>query len=88
MRVTDSIYEAVGEASSQPKHRIRVSRVLKILGVSRSGYYDWLRRKPSHREKQKAEVKRAIKDIYDPCKRIYGASKITAELHKTGSVVI
>lgn len=82
--MTESIYEAVREASSQPKHRIRVSRVLKILGVSRSGYYDWLRRKPSNREKQKAEVQRAIKDIYDASKRIYGAPKITAELHKMG----
>lgn len=33
--MTESLYEAVLEASSQPEHRIRVSRVLKILGVSK-----------------------------------------------------
>ena len=63
--MTESLYEAVREASSQPEHRIRVSRVLEILGVSKSGYYDWLKREPSDRDRRKAEVQKAIKDIYD-----------------------
>ena len=82
--MTESLYEAVREASSQPEHRIRVSRVLEILGVSKSGYYDWLKREPSDRDRRKAEVQKAIKDIYDDSKCIYGAPKITVELHKKG----
>ena len=58
--------------------------MLEILGVSKSGYYDWLDRKPSHREQLKAKVKKAIKEIYDESKCIYGAPKIAAELHKRG----
>ena len=58
--------------------------MFEILGVSKSGYYDWLTRKPSNRSLQKAKVKEAIKAIYDESKCIYGAPKITKELHKRG----
>ena len=58
--------------------------MLEILGVSKSGYYNWLDRKPSNRSLQKARVIDAIKRIYDDSKCIYGAPKITKELHKQG----
>ena len=58
--------------------------MLEILGVSKSGYYAWLGRTPSKRSLQKAKVKEAIKRIYDDSKCIYGAPKITEELHRKG----
>lgn len=58
--------------------------MLKYLGVSRSGYYDWLKRKPSNQSLKKEAVKKAIKDIYDDSKSIYGAPKITHKLHEQG----
>lgn len=58
--------------------------MLKHLGVSKSGYYSYLSRTPSNRDLHKAEVKAAIKVIYDDSNSIYGAPKITAELHKKG----
>lgn len=58
--------------------------MLEKLGVSKSGYYDWLGRKPSKRSIRKAAVKDAIKGIYEESKCIYGAPKITKELHKKG----
>jgi len=77
------MYAAIHEAAKL-EHRICVSRMLELLGVSKSGYYDWLNRKPSNRSLQKDKVKRAIKVIYDDSKCIYGAPKITEELHKQG----
>jgi len=82
--VTESMYAAVNEAASDPKRRICVSRMLKRLGVSKSGYYDWLNREPSNRSLQKIKVMEVIKEIYDESKCIYGAPKITQELHKQG----
>lgn len=55
-----------------------------MLGVSKSGHHDWLNREPSSRSRHKAAVKDTIKDIYEESKRIYGAPKITKELHKKG----
>ena len=79
------MYTAVKEtASSESEHRISVSGVLKYLGVSRSGYYDWLSRTPSNQAIMKAKVKDEIKSIYDDSYCIYGAPKITAQLHKKG----
>ncbi len=58
--------------------------MLKYLGVSKSGYYAWLKREPSDSAIQKQKVKDAIKEIYDESFCIYGAPKITKELHKRG----
>ena len=81
--MTESIYTAVHE-TAESEHRTRVSRMLEILGVSKSGYYAWLNRKPSNRSKRKSDVKEAIRRIYDDSRCIYGAPKITAELHRLG----
>ena len=79
------MYEAVYEAAhTNTKRRISVSGVLKHLGVSKSGYYDWLDREPSNRSKQKELIKAEIRKIYDESFCIYGAPKITKELHKKG----
>ena len=79
------MYEAVYEAAhTDTKRRISVSGVLKHLGVSKSGYYDWINREPSNRSKQKELIKVEIRKIYDEIFCIYGAPKITKELHKKG----
>ena len=66
------------------EHRISVSGVLKYLGVSKSGYYDWLKREPSKQSLRKAEIMDKIQEIYDNSYQIYGAPKITKELKKLG----
>lgn len=53
---------------------------LEFLGVSKSGYYAWLNRKPSNSIIQIESIKK----IYDDSKCIYGAPKITAQLHESG----
>lgn len=58
--------------------------MLKILGVSISGYYDYLKRKPSDQKIRKETVKEQIKVEYDESKQIYGAPKITEKLRDTG----
>lgn len=77
------MYTAIREAAKS-EHRICVSRMLELLGVSKSGYYAWLKRKPSQRSMQKEKVLKAIRKIHADSKGIYGAPKITAELHKLG----
>ena len=61
--------------------------MLKILGVSRSGYRAFLMHKPSASQQRKHDVKNKIKDIYDESKQNYGAPKITQQLRKSGEVI-
>lgn len=58
--------------------------MLPILGVSSSGYYDWVKRPISNQERKKIQVKKEIKKIHEASFKIYGAPKITAVLHKSG----
>ena len=59
------------------KRRLNVSGVLRILGVSRSGYSSFKKRLPSDRYKRKEAIKAQIKQIYDDSYQNYGAPKIT-----------
>ena len=88
--MTEAIYLEVtekAEAAHKAKRRVSVSGMLKILGVSRSGYRAWLKHVPSNAEKRRESVKAKIKDIYDKSKQNYGAPKITHVLRKTGETI-
>lgn len=61
-----------------------VEKMCKVFKVSRSGYYDWLDRKPSKREIESNQLKTIIGDIYKSSKSRYGSIKITKELTNLG----
>lgn len=61
--------------------------MLKILGVSRSGYNAWLKRQPSDSEVRRETVKAQIQQIYDDSYQNYGAPKITRELRRSGTAI-
>lgn len=66
------------------KRRLNVSGVLRILGVSRSGYYTWKKRLPSDRELGKQKLKERIVEICHGSHQNYGAPKITECLKQEG----
>ena len=61
-----------------------VGKMCKAFKVSRSGYYDWLNRKPSARQLNNREVLRLIREIHQENRGRYGSPKITLELQKRG----
>lgn len=65
------------EVNSLTGRRVSVSGMLKVLGVSRSGYTSFLNRKVSPTRQRKDAVKKEIQKIYDNSKQNYGAPKIT-----------
>lgn len=56
----------------------------KVLKVAKSGYYDWLDRKPSQRDMERKEITHEIKAVYRKSKSRYGSPKITDELRDRG----
>ena len=65
---------------SAEKARTPVSMCCELLGVSRSGYYDWLTRAPSDRALTDAWLLERIRRIHGENRGVYGARRIHAEL--------
>ena len=61
-----------------------LNRMSKVLEVSRSGYYAWLKRPFSKRRKDNSYLSQRIRSIYEQRKRVYGCLRITAELRDEG----
>jgi len=65
-------------AEEKPHHP--VSRLTRVLGVSRAGFYAWQSRTPSRRERGDAALTKRISAIHEETDGIYGAPRIHAEL--------
>jgi putative transposase len=59
----------------------------RVLEVSTSGYYEWLKRPPSARARRDAELKVRIQTIHEQSKGTYGRPRIHAELKEEGERV-
>ena len=81
------MYSEVKKAHEKAGDGFSVSGVLKQLDVSKSGYYDWLHRKPGSREKERIKIQKDIMDIYEGSHQIYGATKITEQLKADGKKI-
>ena len=62
-------------------------RMCELLGVSLSGYYAWLRRPPSARERADRALRDRIVDIHSRSRGTYGVPRIHAELAAEGVAV-
>ena len=89
--MTEALFLEAAEREEQLKEqgerRLNVSGVLKILGVSRSGYLNWKKRLPSQRELRKRAIKERFLEIYHDSHQNYGAPKITECLKKEGETI-
>jgi hypothetical protein len=71
----------------QHQNMFPVVKMCKVLKVSTSGYYKWLKQVPSKRKQRRRMLLEAIKVVYNDSKKIYGSPRITTELNKKNIVV-
>lgn len=64
------------------EHRIQV--LCRVLKVSRSGYYAWLTRPMSERERHAAEIVEAMRQIHVATMETYGSPRMHVELVESG----
>lgn len=67
-----------------------VSRMVELLGVSRSGYYAWAARRgapPGPRAARRAGLAARIKEFHDASDGVNGAPRILADLREAGETV-
>ncbi len=61
-----------------------VALMCQVLGVSRSGFYDWATRAPSRRSVDDRSLTQQIRQIHHDSRGVYGAPRITAQLRAQG----
>jgi putative transposase len=71
-----SVYRLI----SAEKARTPISVCCRLLGVSRSGYYEWERRAPSDRALTDAWLIEKIRAIHEAHRGVYGSPRIHADL--------
>lgn len=62
-----------------------VALLCRMLGVSRSGYYDWKGRPPSKRNRGDAALTETIREIHERSRQTYGSPRVHAELRALGT---
>lgn len=62
-----------------------VALLCRMLGVSRSGYYDWRGRSPSVRSRENAILTDKIHEIHQRSRQTYGSPRVHAELRAIGT---
>jgi len=66
------------------KNKYSVSKMARLLGVSRSGYYVWEKGKPEKRKEKEIELTELIKHIFTEHRGRYGSPRVWAELKSRG----
>ena len=69
----------------QQRRYHRVEKMARVLEVSRSGFYIWLKRQPSRREQEDRRLVDEIRDIQEKVAKFrYGSPRMTVELRNRG----
>ncbi len=61
-----------------------LAAMCRALGLSPSGYYDWLKRPPSERSRQDDKLRDRIRTIWSDSGGTYGRPRIHAALREEG----
>ena len=66
------------------KKNFTVVRMAKLLGVSRSGFYAWVKRGPSKQEERREDLAEKITQSHAASNGVYGAPRVRADLRAEG----
>ena len=67
------------------REEFRLKRLCRVLKVSRSGFYAWLRRQPSPREIEDRSIRERICSLHAESRGTYGSPRIHAALRDEGT---
>jgi transposase InsO family protein len=78
------VYEFIAEEQAEPDCPWSISEMCRTLGVSRSGYHDWVGREPSPRQLGDEQLAIEIEAIWECSARTYGSPRVHRWLRKQG----
>jgi len=59
-----------------------LAQICRVLGIARSGYYAWLKRQPSQRQRADEQLLPLIKQVHSAARQTYGSPRVTQALKK------
>jgi putative transposase len=62
----------------------KIATMCRVLGISRSGYYAWVKRVPSRRSHDNTALTKRLRTIHAVSRGTYGAPRVHAELAAQG----
>ena len=68
----------------EQREEFELKRMCQVLQVSRSGYYDWAKRKESNRSQRDRTLLKEIRKVHEETKQAYGATKTWRTLNQSG----
>jgi transposase InsO family protein/transposase-like protein len=69
------------------KTNFTITRMVRLLEVSRSGYYVWLDRKPSDRMIRREDIEQKVAWFHGDSDEVYGSPRILADLRADGETI-
>ena len=68
------------------RHRLEfsVQRMCRVLALSISGFYAWLKRRESRRKREDALLLQAVRRIYEASRGTYGSPRVYKALKEEG----
>ena len=70
--------------TKERERQFSVPALCRVIQVTRSGYYAWLKHEPSAREKQDEMLLGQIRTFFERTKRTYGSPRILRDLTQAG----
>ncbi|RQP21166.1 IS3 family transposase [Piscinibacter terrae] len=58
-----------------------------LYGVTRGGFYAWLRRQPSERSQRDAQLVEQVRQVHERSRGYYGSPRVTGQLRRDGLAV-
>ncbi len=68
------------------KDSFPITAMCRVLGVSKSGYYQWIDCVPSVRAQRTDRIRVAVKQVHDDTHQTYGSHQIARQLEQTPSL--
>jgi len=81
MDVTQIRQESAYLTIQELKNQFLFKDLCEVLEISRSSYYKWLKRTPTHSEKRLIKLMDCIREAYEEHQGIYGYRRITIYLN-------
>lgn len=69
------------------KSSFSITRMARLLGVSRSGYYAWRDRAPSAAAVRREVIEQKVAFLHGDSDEVYGSPRILADLRADGEIV-